>query len=174
MQPPEKVPDAIAPVRTLPPYWADLLLPYLEAVNGRLAAVVTFDQSGNGLVFDWGCSVGTYYDAPFTSTLPPTDATRLSFHEDIVGGDSGMPCCAIVNSEPLLLFLTGRKGWGGGYPIFDDHDTINSMMAQLDAVYWPDEEPATLQYPDMVEYLPLARLAPRRQSAAVAAIGRGA
>jgi len=169
-----KLPDEITPARTLPPHWRQALPPYLEVTPHRLAAVVRFDMEGNGLVFDWGCNVTTLYDGPYTATLEPTDSTRKAFHEELVAGDSGMPCCAIVNDEPLLLSLTTYGGDdGGGYPIFDDHDTINDLMAQLDATYWPNEDAATLQYPSLLEFMPSTRNVFKRTQSAVSAIGRG-
>jgi len=143
----EPLPEEIACARLLPPYWADLL------VGTERVAVTWFDQQGNALVFDWRPRLTTHNSQyPFAFTYEPTDATRQAFYEQIIGGDSGFPCFAIYDGEPLLLMVQSVGGEGGGVPLYALHDDLNDMMAQLDATYFPSEPAASVEYPDLSEW----------------------
>jgi hypothetical protein len=119
------VPASIGYAKILPQNWANYL-PSLSSKN-RLPCLY-LDQEEKALIIDL---VGINSSTLFNS---PSIASRLSFYENIISGDSGDPFFLIVNNQLVILSVVTYAD-GAGTFISLHKDTINSMMNSLGGVY---------------------------------------
>lgn len=129
------VPAGIGFVKILP---VDALakVPHVSTVYTSTPAYgipgIGLDQEEKAIVFEWAAD---YLSSPYqyAITRGPTDATRLTFHENIVSGDSGNPFCLIVNGALVLLFTW--LGVTGGSSFRYHAAAVNSAMTTLGGGY---------------------------------------
>ena len=119
----EVTPD-IHPVKILPTDFTN----YVGTAEGL--PVVAFDQEGKALVLDLH-AIPTESKRWAMFTRKPKDASRLSYYERIIPGDSGQPCFMIVGKEPILLYCHKMPGGGGGPAIHMEARQIQAVMDEL-------------------------------------------
>jgi hypothetical protein len=66
---------------------------------------------------------------------PPSLASRISFYRDVISGDSGSPCFAVVNGEMVLLCAWLAGGAGAGPSIVHFTTEINAALTSLGGGY---------------------------------------
>lgn len=120
------VPASISFARILPSNWAS----YLPSLSNlyRIPCLV-LDQEEKALISD------LYSLNTSAGCLVPTDATRLSFFENFIIGDSGNPVFLIINGQLVLITVLTFGGAGSGTSIVYHKDAINTMMATLGGGY---------------------------------------
>jgi hypothetical protein len=119
------VPGTIGFAKVLPATWAD----YLPGLAYGLPCLAV-DQVKNALVAEWKSGAPADVNCDF-----PHNATRLSFNEKIIPGDSGSPLFAIIDDE-LVLLTTWKYGYAGSGPaIHANIAAINSAMTSLGGGY---------------------------------------
>ena len=121
--------SGISHARVLPSNWRSKF-PSLS-YKSPIPVCVT-DQDENALVADW-FSDGSQY----INCQTPASATRISYFENLITGDSGHPCFLLLNGvqSPVLLTVWTYGGAGSGTSIAMNRDTINSLMSQLGGGY---------------------------------------
>ncbi len=130
-------PSGITPCKVLPKTWAsnfpNLAFASYSAYQAASAAnhlvrmpILYSDQEKKVLVTDM---LGDPADYRSLFTTNPLDATRLSFTELPVFGDSGSPICMVVGGALVCL------GSISGETVIDNYDAINSTMTSLGSAY---------------------------------------
>jgi hypothetical protein len=125
------VPTSISFARVLPDNWATYL-PTMSVL--REVASIGLDQEEKALVSDVG--VISPATTPFyTSCETPKSSLRLPFYENKISGDSGNPCCLIIDGK--LVVLTVWTGGGGGTGTFVTafRAAVNGIMTSLGGGY---------------------------------------
>ena len=118
------VPPTITHYKVLPRSWSNWLLasndlPLLHLDQEEKALVCEMDTLGPASSYAWH---GV-----------PVDTLRRTFHETLIGGDSGNPAFLVLDGEPILV-LTHHYASGG--PFYTFHfDAINAAMTQLGGGY---------------------------------------
>lgn len=138
------VPGTIEFARVLPDNFRD----YLPSLTSPRLPVLVTNQDEEGLVMDM-------YEMPASITAPrsllylqnPTDATRQSFSELLVSGDSGAPFCWFIDSKLVLLGMATYANYGSGTSIVPFKSEIDAAMTSLGGGY-------TLTDIDLSSYLP--------------------
>ena len=69
------------------------------------------------------------------SLLNPSNATRLSYYENMITGDSGNPVFLIINGQLVIITVITYGGAGSGTSVAFHKDAINTMMATLGGGY---------------------------------------
>lgn len=120
------VPESISFARVLPANWAT----YLPSLSHALRVpCLVLDQEEKALVADL-TSLGS-----MASFAQPNDATRLSFYESIISGDSGNPAF-LIDSSGLILVTTWTFGGAGSGPDYSDWLTgLNAILTSLGGGY---------------------------------------
>ena len=85
-----------------------------------------------GDLFSINHSVGGNH---FTSFMTPLDATRLSFYEGLIPGDSGNPVFLLLSGQPILLTIWTGGGAGTGTSLVAFTNDINQLMSDLGGGY---------------------------------------
>ena len=85
-----------------------------------------------GDLFSINHSVGGNH---FTSFMTPLDATRLSFYEGLIPGDSGNPVFLLLSGQPILLTIWTGGGAGTGTSLVACTNDINQLMSDLGGGY---------------------------------------
>jgi hypothetical protein len=82
---------------------------------------------------------GTFGDLAFGnaawSNQSPFDATRQSFFEPLISGDSGSPMFALINGVLVLVSTATYAGAGGGSAVHLNLSGINAAMTSLGGGY---------------------------------------
>jgi len=114
------LPAAISPCEVCPADWNDY------AVNNyhNRPAGIGLDQEEKALVIEWGG--GGWH-------LIPTDADRLIFNENKIGGDSGNPAFLILNGVLALTTVWHYGGAGSGTSIASYITEVNAAIVTSDA-----------------------------------------
>lgn len=121
------LPETITPAKVLPANVLDYLpsldefysLPCIAITRQELALVTDLYSLSNS----------------FASCHVPVNATRLTFFEQLVSGDSGNPCFLIINGVPVLVTTWTYGGAGSGPRIHALHTEINAAMTTLGGGY---------------------------------------
>lgn len=118
------VPNSISFAKILPENWTS----YLPSISHpvKLPVLIT-DQEKKAMVAD------LYAISNQVVLIRPTNSSRLSFYEDIIGGDSGSPSFLIINNQ--LVVLTVWTSSSLGTFITQRKNAINTMMSQLGGGY---------------------------------------
>ncbi len=125
------VPASISFARVLPDNWED----YLPGGVARVPAIV-LDQEEKALVADlYNITDQAQIYGAMVSFERPTDAQRLAFYEDIIGGDSGNPACLIVGTQLVLLNVWTFGGSGQGTSVTYWKSALNTIMTALGGGY---------------------------------------
>ncbi len=120
------VPNSIGFAKILPSNWASYL-PSLSS-NRRIPCLV-LDQEEKALIAE-------LYSLSTTSILlNPSNATRLSYYENMITGDSGNPVFLIINGQLVIITVITYGGAGSGTSVVFHKDAINTMMATLGGGY---------------------------------------
>lgn len=115
------VPPEIAFHKVLPRTWIN----YLPVV--RDLPMLVLDQEEKALVRNmFALSASCTHWAP-------QDPLRLSFHENLIGGDSGNPAFLVVGGEALLVLTHFTTDLGPSYTWW--FDAVNSAMTSLGGGY---------------------------------------
>lgn len=129
------VPASITPTKLLPSTWAPKL-PTLGNLNGARPTecsgvpCICLDQEMKALVTDCSNLATNLGSVGFGV---PLDATRLSFYEDKISGDSGSAAFLIINGAAVLVTVWTFGGAGSG-TFFASHATaIQAMLTSLSA-----------------------------------------
>lgn len=138
------VPGTIGFARVLPDNFRD----YLPSLTSPRLPVLITNQDEEGLVMDM-------HEMPTAITAPrsllylqaPTDATRQSFSELLISGDSGAPFCWFIDSKLVLLGMATYANYGAGTSIVPFKAEIDAAMATLGGGY-------TLTEIDLSSYRP--------------------
>jgi hypothetical protein len=119
------LPGTITPCKVLPSNWAAKLI---SIQNGRIPCLL-LDQEEKALTGDlFGLSSRT------ASFQHPIDATRLTFFESIISGDSGNPSFLVTDTGDLILLtLWTSGGAGSGTFVTPQISALNAMIATADA-----------------------------------------
>lgn len=120
------VPSSISFVKVLPADWQN----YLPIFNEFRVPVICTDQEENLLCSDISGLTGGRIVMQF-----PSYTIRNNVSESIVSGDSGNPCCLVVNGELVLMCLLSFGGPGSGTFITDKIEDINNAMTMLGGGY---------------------------------------
>jgi len=119
------LPDGVVPARILPENYAD----YIRTAE-RLP-VVTFDQEEKLIVAD-AAALPAFSDRGVASGASrPQDATRRSFYEDVVTGDSGNPRFLVLGNRLILLSVMHFGGTGAGCFVTHYRHEIQQAMDAL-------------------------------------------
>lgn len=121
------LPSTITPAKVLPSSVLDYL-PSLSEVYSLPCLVI--DREEKALVTDLFSLAPTY-----ATCHVPVDATRLTFYEQLITGDSGNPVFLIINDVPTLVTTLTYSGAGAGPRIHALHSEINAAMATLGGGY---------------------------------------
>jgi hypothetical protein len=115
------VPATISFHRVLPTNWGS----DLSSVNGL--PMLHLDQEEKALVRDMS-SLGAN-----CLHRDPTDPTRLSYSETLIGGDSGNPGFLIIGGEAVLILTHHTSVNGPSYTFW--YDQVNAAMTALGGGY---------------------------------------
>lgn len=126
------VPNTIGFVKILPSNWSSYI-PSMFTMQPYVKTIPVFysNQQEKALVYDW-----YYYSSSGTAIVgfrTPSDATRLSFNESVVVGDSGNPIILIINGQLVILTVFTTSG-SGAFITYYKND-VNAMMTQLGGGY---------------------------------------
>lgn len=124
------VPGTIAFARVLPSDWA-AKLPSLASYPVVCAAT---DQEEKLLVREV-TAIPTSTSYALTTFRSPADATRRSFYEDVVGGDSSNPAFLVINGQIVLLTCWTYGGSGSGTSVYAFKAQLNAAMTTLGGGY---------------------------------------
>lgn len=113
------LPVAITPTKLMPANFGN----YAKQFSNNRIAAIGLDQQEKALIMDWRGDGGFWY---------PTDTDRLTFSEQIVGGDSGNPAFVINNGELVLITVWTFGGAGAGTQVADHITDINQMITDSD------------------------------------------
>jgi hypothetical protein len=120
------VPGTIAFARVLPDAWA----PKLPTLSLFPYPVVSLNQGQEASIRELASLASSY-----VVCQAPQLASRQSFYDAAISGDSGSPCFFIVNNAMVLL-TTWYSGGGGAGPFITAYRTqINAAMAALGGGY---------------------------------------
>lgn len=117
------LPDTITPAKVLPANVLDYL-PSLSKLYSIPALVI--DREEKALVADLYQLSGSY-----VSFHQPVDATRLTYFEGLISGDSGNPGFLVIDDQPVLVTTWTYGGAGSGPRIHALHTEINAAMTTL-------------------------------------------
>jgi len=169
------LPATIVPIRILPRKWA------LNVRNSFAAGLPVFytDQEKKALVAD--LTQLSYFGFNITT---PADATRASFYETVVSGDSGNPVCFIHNSELVLIgvFTSSTSGDHVGYEYRSEIgaaiDTLGANGHRIQEADWVEDVEAEAEWTAADAPMLTAQTGSRRikqvtASAARTALGAG-
>ncbi|MGE9267636.1 MAG: Ig-like domain-containing protein [Verrucomicrobiales bacterium] len=116
------LPATITPCKVLPADWEDYFPTGLEHLPA-----LCLDQEEKALVTDCGYTNGNLV------MRVPTDATRLSYYEPKITGDSGNPAFLLLGGEAVLLTTWWFGGAGSG-PFLPSYRTeIEAAITSLGA-----------------------------------------
>jgi hypothetical protein len=120
------VPGTIGFARVLAANWAT----YLPSLSSTLRVpCLALDQEEKALVTE------LYGLASFAFFASPSDATRLSFYESLISGDSGNPVF-LIDDQGLILLSTWTFGGAGSGPDYSDWlSGLNSILTSLGGGY---------------------------------------
>jgi hypothetical protein len=113
----EDVPNTIGFSRILPNDWATKL-PNLNPATPLPA--IRFNQSGKAVISELHL-----LSVLFSLQFP---ASKQSFYESAIVGDSGSPCFIVVNNQPVLLGVLTTGGAGTGTFVTQQREAINNIM----------------------------------------------
>jgi len=120
------LPPSIGFVKILPVGW----IPYLPLQSGPVLIV---DQERKALVSNL-YGIG-WFEIRTAICEAPGDATRLSFHENLISGDSGSPALFIIQDQLVLIFSATTGGAGGGTFVTGFISELNAIMTSLGGGY---------------------------------------
>ncbi len=121
------LPETITPATVLP----SNVLNYLPSLSNEYSLpCLAFDREEKALVTDLYSLSGS-----FVSCHQPADATRLTFFEQLISGDSGNPCFLIIDDVAVLITTWTYGGPGAGPRIHALHTEINAAMTTLGGGY---------------------------------------
>lgn len=123
------VPASISFARVLPDAWA-AKLPTLAT---KTVPALCTDQEEKLLVRDVAAILTSGLKT--VSCRVPVDTKRREFYEDAIGGDSGSPCCLVVDGKLVLLTVWTGGGAGSGTSVQGQRSAINAMMTSLGGGY---------------------------------------
>jgi len=120
------LPPSIGFVKILPVGW----IPYLPLQSGPVLIV---DQERKALVSNL-YGIG-WFEIRTAICEAPGDATRLSFHENPISGDSGSPALFIIQDQLVLIFSATTGVAGGGTFVTGFISELNAIMTSLGGGY---------------------------------------
>jgi hypothetical protein len=110
---------------------------YLKYIDKNVPLpVLHSDQERKALIAIHG-SVENVSNATCVTITRPTDANRLQYYEEVIGGDSGNPVFTIINNEAVLLGGWYMKWTNAGVATLLPNyiSDINSTIAALSSGY---------------------------------------
>lgn len=119
------VPGTISFCRVLPDNWED----YLPSLSELEIPTVGTDQEEKLLIMEMG------QPTAYCQMLRPATASRSTFNETVIGGDSGNPCCLLIAGKLVLLTVWTHSGSGDGSFITPQRTSINAAMTSLGGGY---------------------------------------
>jgi hypothetical protein len=149
--------SALSPLPGYVPYYPDLsvgvidsdvpagigfarVLPdaYAAKLPGDLAGLplLVTDQEEKAIVTDLSritAASGNY--GAMVELQAPTEAQRLTFYEEKIGGDSGNPVCLVLGTQIVALTVLTFGGPGFGTSILYHRAAINALMTTLGGGY---------------------------------------
>jgi hypothetical protein len=104
-------------------------------ISSARIPVVGCNQQKHATIRDWYFWYSTLYDGQ--SFTIPIDATKYSFYEGIIPGDSSSPCFVIINGELVCLggWHFGGAGTCSALTNANNQAMINSWMTTLGGGY---------------------------------------
>jgi len=136
------LPTAITPCKVMPTNYSN----YLRNSYFNRPPAMGLDQEEKALIIDYNNNQADVLNQGGNFMIP-VDPTRLIFHEDKIGGDSGNPAFLIVSDELILITVWTYGGAGGGTPVAQFIPTLNQMIvdadtqagvSSVDNVAWPN------------------------------------
>jgi hypothetical protein len=121
------LPSTITPAKVLPSNVLDYL-PSLSLTYSIPALAI--DREEKALVADLFDLAGTY-----VTFHQPVNATRLTYFESLISGDSGNPAFLIIDDEPVLITTWTFGGGGSGPRLHALHTEVNAAMTTLGGGY---------------------------------------
>jgi len=112
--------------KVLPDDWATYI-----PTNGLEIPCLALDQQEKALVTD----LYRVVSGGGTAFQVPTDATRLTFYESLIPGDSGNPAFLIINGELVILTVWEFGGAGRGSSVTANKAAIEAAMVALGGTY---------------------------------------
>jgi len=96
-------------------------------MNDSTLPSVMFDQQDHAIVKDTRKS--RLISGSFLGHSPSTEATRATFNETLIGGDSGNPGFVLIGGKPVLVLTHHYSSGGPSYPFYKDdiQNIIDSM-----------------------------------------------
>jgi len=123
--------------KVLPSDWEDFFPANDSGGRGYGLPAFGTDQEEKAIIFDVGGGPGNENEAlengGICYTMPPTDATRYSFYESLIAGDSGNPTFLVINDELVLLTVATTAFTGSAVTAY--RAEINAAMATLGGGY---------------------------------------